>query len=374
MKIRNYFTRPDRRPPKSKDRGEIEEILRKSSLAPLNAVANICGAKIELRTDSKHVYQYWCLNWEIVQDPADGVIWVINGVEGYDPHLFYNLETKTILIVNSEYYGAVKSAGALGLAGVILKKKYPIHGACVGYGDWVYGDWMNGVIIIAPIGTGKTTQSHELLYSVPGTKVHSDDYVFASFFEGLPVACATEMQLYMRTDIAKGHPTFIPRFEKLPNENVRDNCYWAYGNSRVMFPRHMFPCMVKDKIGRLIEQEKGEENVTNRAIIRYIFLLTRDKDTPPVTMLSLEKAIEVLKEGKYTIRPGAGPEEKWGAIGYEPWYNPYPPEIDSDRQEKFFGKLYRCGVRYYLLNTGSYKGVNIQPHQTHMYIRHILQV
>jgi len=90
-------------------------------------------------------------------------------------------------------------------------------------------------------------------------------------------------------------------------------------------------------------------------------------------MLSLEKAIEVLKEGKYTIRPGAGPEERWGTIGYEPWFNPYPPEIDSDRQEKFFRKLYHCGVRYYLLNTGSYKGVNIQPHQTHMYIRHILQ-
>lgn len=266
---------------------------------------------------------------------------------------------------------------------------------------------MEGCVIIAPTGTGKTSQLHELLYSVSNSKVHSDDYVFV-FFEPAPVAKAPENQLYMRTDIAMNHRTFIPVFDRLPLENVvtkrqgcrriqkrdagsycnnassedrlcdfdkgRKLCYWAYGNSRVMFPRWMFPMMTRGIDGRLHEAPKGEANVIDEAPVNYVVLLTRDEESVPARLLNCEEAIETLREGRFTVRPGAGPPEKWGKIGYEPFYNPYPPELNLERQEQFFRRLYSDGVLFYLLNTGHYKNRKISTHQTHMYIRHILGI
>ena len=42
-------------------------------------------------------------------------------------------------------------------------------------------------------------------------------------------------------------------------------------------------------------------------------LITRDEEKRPVELLSCNEAISILKEGKFVIRPGAGPSEKWGA-------------------------------------------------------------
>lgn len=404
-----YFTHPDRRPPKSPDKGEIEEILRKhESELVFEETADIAGARIKLRTNSKHVIDWWRLNWYLTDGDPEGIVHVIIGVENHEPHLYYNLKNRKSLIVNSEYYGAVKSAGALGLAGVILEGRggYPIHGACIGVEK---NGETEGVVIIAPTGTGKTTQSHELTYSLPNSKVHSDDYMFVFFRGKKPVSIATERQLYMRTDIVEEHPTFGHLFNDLPLENVviekercaqisdkkesmgpcyrkvfenekecildegSDRCYWSYGNSRVMFPRHMFPMQKRDENGYLHEYPKGKENVVDEVVIKYVFLLTRDDSSPPARKLECDEAIDVLKLGKYVIRPGAGPPDKWGKTGFEPFYNPYPPELNLKSQESFFRKLFSCEVLFYLLNTGSYQGREITPHRTHTYIRRIIE-
>ncbi|HJX70172.1 MAG TPA: hypothetical protein VJ441_03660, partial [Dehalococcoidia bacterium] len=141
-----------------------------------------------------------------------------------------------------------------------------------------------------------------------------------------------------------------------------------------MFDRAMFPMMIKSKDGSLYEVPKGRKGVIDELPLKYMFLLTRDEQTSPVKKLNTEEAIKILKEGKYTIRPGAGPPEKWGKVGYEPFYNPYPPELNEKRQEELYRRLFDSGVSCYLLNTGTYKGVNLPVHRTHMYIRHILEV
>ncbi len=119
----NYFTYPDRRPPKVRDSGEIEKVLSRFSGFPYEVVANICGAKIMLKTNSLHVYEYWKLNWfpASENDDVDGIIYDLVGVEGYDPVILYNFRNRRSLILNCEYYGAAKSAGALGLATYILE-------------------------------------------------------------------------------------------------------------------------------------------------------------------------------------------------------------------------------------------------------------
>jgi hypothetical protein len=72
--------------------------------------------------------------------------------------------------------------------------------------------------------------------------------------------------------------------------------------------------------------------------------------------------------------PGGGPPEKWGQYGKEPFYDPYQLEMDLERQEKFFRKLFDYGVIFYLLNTGSHEGRKIEIHQNHAYIRAALRL
>jgi len=411
--INNYTTFPDRRPPAYKDKGEIDKILDEySSNLPFVHIANLCGAKIRLKTNSKHISDFWQLNWfKSNSKNVDGEVYVITGVKNYEPCLFYDLNRKIALGVNSEYYGLAKSKSALGLATEILKwkGKYPIHGASVGFerkGEAI------GVAIIAPTGTGKTSQFHELLYNVKSSKVVGDDYLFVAFNEGKKEVTAEqpERQLYIRTEIAERHPTFIKSFDGLPLENIvarkedckqkSDDvqkmgpcyrsviekkrrcvfdeswnlCYWSYGNSRAMFPRERFTMLVTDEYGNVQEVFKGKKNVVNKITLKYILLLTRDEESPPIKKLEQDEAIKILKEGKFKIMPGGGPQEKWGEYGYEPFYDPYQLEMDKERQERFFRKLFDYGVIFYILNTGSHKGRKIEVHQTHAYIRAALRL
>jgi len=284
-----------------------------------------------------------------------------------------------------------------------------MHAASVGFGT---RDNCWGVAIIAPTGTGKTTQFHELLYNVKSSKVCGDDYLFVYFDESKEevIAEQPEKQLYIRTEIAYHHPTFIKSFNNLPLENVVtkkeecrqksnekeymgscyrevvegkrkcvfdegcDRCYWSYGNSRVMFPRERFTMLIRKEDGNVEEVFKGHENVVDEIKLRYVLLLTRDEENPPIRKVDEEEAIKILKEGKFVIGPGSGPKEKWGQYGYEPFYNPYQLETDIIVQEKFFRKLFDYGVNFYLVNTGSFKGRKIQIHQTHAYIRAALDL
>lgn len=409
--VDSYFTYPDRRPPKFKDNGEIDEILGKNTSLPYVHTADVRGAKIQLRTNSKHVSRWWQLNWHLCNSKPDGIVYVINGLEGYEPHLFYDIEKRMVLIVNSEYYGAAKSNGALGLASIILReaKKYPLHAASVGLEE---KGKISCVAIVAPTGTGKTTQLHELLYNVRSSKVIGDDYLFASFDEDKKevIVEQPEKQLYMRTEIAERHPTFIKSFDGLPLENVvikkeeckqksenvqktgpcyrlvyegrrscifdvgSGRCYWSYGNSRVMFPRERFTMLTADEKGDVYEVFKGEKAVANNAILKYVLLLTRDEDSPIIKRIECEEALEILREGKFQIAPGSGSPEKWGQYGYEPFYDPYQLEMDKNLEEQFFKKLFDYNVLFYLLNTGYHHGRKIEVHQTHAYIRAALRL
>jgi len=409
--IDNYITFPDRRPATFKDKGEIDEILKRCSSLPFVHTANICGANVQLITNSEHVYRFWKLNWYRSKSKVDGKVYIVKGVEGYEPSAFYDLERKIVVGVNSEYYGLAKSKSALGLATEILKEKekFPMHAASVAIER---NDKQFGVAIIAPTGTGKTTQFHEMLYNIRDSKVVGDDYLFVSFDEdkGKVVAEQPEKWLYMRTEIAEKHPTFIKSFEGLPMENVvtrkeecrqknedkekigpcyqsvlegrkkcifdegYDRCYWSYANSRIMFPREKFTMLIANNKGNVKEVFKGRENVVNNFYLNYVLLLTRDEETPIIRKLERKEAIKTLKEGKFKILPGGGPIEKWGQYGNEPFYDPYQLEMDLNRQEEFFSKLFDYGVLFYLLNTGSYRGRKIEVHQTHAYIRAALRL
>jgi hypothetical protein len=368
----NYVTasttrvKGDKNVPRDKFEHLKEAAAKKLSSHSLRSKANLNGISIQFQGNSQHQYDFWKLNWkEASQDaPIDSRIISAVGVEGFEPSAFYCPETHESLFFNTEYYGQCKS-WALGMAAAILEQSrntHSIHGACVDVGG-------KGVIIVAPTGTGKTTQAFKLMERPEG-KIVGDDWVYIDHNEGERlghlVGKQPEKSLYMRTETQLNKPWLRQIFDENRCENVvtiKKNCeftlgptgckltnqrcvfddgyewcYYAFGNSRALVPR---------------ERLFGKQKVADEARIRLLVLLRRDEKSPELVSLNADEAIQVLRKGEYMIRPGAGPKESWGKISNEPWFNPYLLHLDHARQEQFFRRMISFfNVKCILLNTG----------------------
>ena len=372
--LRNYVTRSKSRVKANKNTpaAEFRSLLKSAKSAldrggPRSLRANLNGVVVELVTNSQHQLDFWAQNWWPAPDGAkvDATIYSVDGVEGFDAAAYYCPELLSSLFLNTEYYGQCKS-WALGMAAAILEKKFntlSIHGATALYKG-------KGVVIIAPTGTGKTTQSFKIFLNKDG-KICGDDWTYIRFPDapdpGRPlVARQPERALYMRTESQKEQSWLGEVFDRSMNENIttkkedcehtkgaemcavtgqrcvfndgRGWCYYSFGNSRTLVKR---------------EDILGPDKVVDEVPINLVVLLRRDDHSPPYVKLSPDEAISVLKKGEYMILPGAGPKEKWGTISNEPWYNPYLLELDSARQERFFRSMFEdWKVPCVILNTG----------------------
>ena len=251
------------------------------------------------------------------------------------------------------------------MAAAVLEDKrntHSIHGACVDVNG-------KGVIIVAPTGTGKTTQSFKLMELSDG-RIVGDDWVYIDHNEGRRlgylIGRQPEKSLYMRTETQLTKSWLRKTFDESKCENVvvRKNdceftegstgcrlnrgtcvfdegmewCYYAFGNSRALVPR---------------QNLLGPSKIADEAKIKLLVLLQRDETSPAEARLGEDAAVEVLKKGEYMIRPGAGPRDMWGKLGREPWYNPYLLKLDHSRQERFFRDMIGVfDVKCILLNTG----------------------
>jgi hypothetical protein len=323
--------------------------------------ANINGVLVRLVTNSAHQMDFWQDNWW--PGPNDdstlphGFIYSVNGIEDrdsdvlttssrqgdglVDPHAYYCPERQTAVFVNTEYYGQCKS-WALGIAAQVLERDFnthSIHGACAEIDG-------QGIVLVAPTGTGKTTQVNKL-FQHPKGRIVGDDWLYIEHPEDpdseAPLTVTQpEKSLYVRTENAEEEEWLRPIFRDAKLENVRtdpdncrheedepcqiedageDFCLWGFGNSRGLLRR---------------EAMLGPDKVADQAPLNLIVLLRRDEDAPAEVWLDADEAVEVLREGRYQIRPGAGPEEDWGTYDNEPWYNPYLLEPDHDAQAEFF--------------------------------------
>ncbi len=338
--------------------------------------ANINGIIVRYVGNSLHQFQFWVGNWWPAPNNhttlAQAFIYSVSGVAGHKPFAYYCPENNTSIFLNTEYYGQCKS-WALGMAAAALERHYnthSIHGACADVDG-------KGVVMIAPTGTGKTTQVNRLFLHPQG-RVLGDDWVYirhpprrAPDEHPNLVVTQPERMLYVRTENEEAEPWLRPLFDRCMVENAVDKyadcendeckakiakgertcvfdegrkvCYWSFGNSRALLPR---------------EWMKGPNKVSDSAPLKLIALLRRNNESPAEQWLTPDEAIKILKEGKTMIRPGAGPKEKWGTYGYEPWYNPYLLVRDDDRQERFFREEMRV-AKCVIYNTGA-PGESIQ--------------
>jgi hypothetical protein len=334
-----------------------------------SAKADLNGISVEIITNAFHQWDFWRANWREAPEEIlpHATVYSVNGVEGMEPKAYYCADFHTSVFLNTEYYGQCKS-WALGMAAAVFAKRFnthSIHGALASLDG-------KGVVIIAPTGTGKTTQAFKL-FQLPGGKIVGDDWVYIAFPKTKSatkrplIAVQPEKALYMRSETEMDQPWLREIFDRSKLENVfqvkeeckflqsgdrckmtglqcvflrlrTDHCYYAFGNARALVPR---------------EALLGAEKVADEAPVKLVVLLRRDDKNPPEVDLDPDGAIEVLKQGEYQIRPGAGPKEMWGKMGKEPWYNPYLLEKDDAAQERYFRMMFEdWKIPCRLLNTG----------------------
>lgn len=275
------------------------------------------GAVIGGLTNSPNVQRLEPYNWPPAPpgSQTQAMFYLIIDIPDEAPHFWYCPETRTALSINSSYYGEKKSRG-LGIGMDILQPMgiHSIHGSCLDIAG-------RGVVIIAPTGTGKSTLV-AMLKDRPGARIHSDDWIYVMFSYDeearprLAVGRYSELWYYMRVDTALAQPALADIFPKCPIENVpvdeAGNYIWdAFENSRAMVnPLDMVSG------GTAIEKQNKLARFTS---IEKVVFLRREEGLPEVEVLTPEKAVHILYEGKMRYLSGSG---KTGA-GVERWLNPY---------------------------------------------------
>ena len=168
----------------------------------------IHGVRVRAITNSPHLYDFWVDNWYSPEEwktitaltpPRDPqvTVYALGGVTDQEKAAYYSRRTSTIVFFNTAYYGQLKS-WVLGAVGRVLAEEYGIHsvhGACVEKGG-------QGVLYIAPTGTGKSTSSYGLM-DFPRTRFHSDDWVYVRYT--YPLADGRRLHP-MKVTLAKGKP------------------------------------------------------------------------------------------------------------------------------------------------------------------------
>jgi aspartate/methionine/tyrosine aminotransferase len=317
--------------------------------------ANINGVIIQLRTNVPHLYDFWVENWYPAQLEADlephGIIYAVDNLPGRESRSFYNPETKTGVLVNTDLYGSLRSL-AFGLVMDISERLFNVH-SLRGMTADLSG---NGITLVGPKGTKKTELFFSLLQQ-QDAKLHANDLVFIRMSGGEGLADSPERKQYMPTFSVDSLNTLAPLFDNSKCENVvlkKDECL----NDRCLqlddcrLDRGAPFCYTASKNAYAMLDPYwlgGSAKHVKRTTLKWIFILRNDKVSPPSVMVEAEDALRILESGE-TL----GARQDIGPAGNQPFFNPHllvtTPEY-LEVQRSFFKSLLQT-VQCCLFNSG----------------------
>ena len=296
--------------------------------------ANINGVVVQLRTNERHLHDFWMENWYPAQLEADlephVILYAVTGVAGRTPYGYYCPEMNTGVLFNTAYYGQVR-AWALGMVTRASERFLDVHGlraACLELDG-------HGVALIGAKGVGRGSTFHRLL-EMPGARFVSNDFVFARYRGSEAIADAPERKFYVKTAVARDLPgwsrvfdrslcenvvcspsqwsTALPVGEENPLELGEPFCYWGSSESRAMVD----PAWVR-----------GPLQVAKRTRIHTVVLLGDESGAPSARQLDPEEALETIAAGRFRHRAGAAP----GVVQSQPFFNPYLLDLSVDQED-----------------------------------------
>ncbi|HYA48901.1 MAG TPA: hypothetical protein VEG35_04295, partial [Burkholderiales bacterium] len=330
--------------------------------------ATINGVIIQLRTNVAHLNDFWTENWSPAQLEADlephGTIYGVDGIAGREPRAFYNSETKTGVLVNTDNYGPLRSL-ALGLVLDIAERMAGTGGvgAVRGMSADIGG---SGLILVGPPGTKKTELFFELLAD-RRFKLHANDIAFVRLTAGRAVADCVERKLYLPTNTVELDGRLAALLDRSKCENVvlhkedcTDEACQRVDDCRLDRGSPYCYKASKEAHGMLDPNWLGgPASFVRRTDLKWLFLLRNDATSPALVDVGKDEALRILEAGE-----AAGAKKSLTAVKSQPFFNPHwLPGIRTDGaaaaagadrvelEKAFFGRLLDV-VKCYLVNSG----------------------
>jgi len=319
--------------------------------------ANIAGMVVQLRTNSPHLNDFWIENWYPSQLEADiephGILYGAKGIPGREPRAFYNSESRTGVLVNSAFYGQLRSL-ALGTVTDIGERLFDLHGvngACLDVGG-------AGIVLIGSPGTGRKGLFAALARNEK-VRAHSNDYFFVRYIGGDAFADISERKFYIKTKIVDFNPDWVPYIDRSKCENIitrKEDCTHTKCDrtDRCRLDRGSTHCFAASKESRAMLDPYwlgGPEKYVKRTSVKYVFVLRKDTLAEPFVRANGEEATQFLEEGKVDLPMEPGPV--LSAYRNQPFFNPHLLVKMPDRlelQKRQFGKLFQT-AECHLVNT-----------------------
>jgi len=321
--------------------------------------ANIGGMVIQLRTNSPHLNDFWMENWYPSQLEAEiephGILYGAKSIPGREPRAFYNSESRTGVLVNSAFYGQLRSL-ALGMVTDVGERLFDLHGvngACLSIGG-------RGAILIGPPGTGRKGL-FAALSRRDRVRIHSNDYFFLRYVGSEAFADISERKYYVKTKVVDANPDWVSLLDRSKCENVitrKEDCTHTTCErlDRCRLDRGATHCFSASKASRGLLDPYwigGPEKYVKRTPVKYVFILRKDPLASTFMRAEPAEAIRFLEEGRVEGSPGPGP--LLATYRNQPFFNPHLLARTAERMElqrRYFGRLFEA-AECYLVNTAT---------------------
>ena len=335
---------------------EMESRLGPSHVYEWNA--NIHGVIVQLRTNVPHLYDFWMENWYPAQlegglEPH-GIILAVDGIPGREPRAFFNSETRTGFLVNTDAYGPLRSL-ALGLVMDTTERMLLSHGLR-GMAAEFDGRLLT---LVGPPGTRKTELFFELLQD-KRFRIHSADQFFVRFTGNAPLADCVERKFFLPAATVEALPALAPLFDGSKCENVavrKEDCRDAecLRGEDCRLDRGSLYCYKASQEAQVLLDPNwigGPAAHSKKAPLHWIFLLRRDPTSPALAELDREEALRILESGE-----SPGLKKSLGPARSQPYFNPHLLVSSPERMElhKNLWRRLLQSAAVYLFNSGTGK-------------------